>query len=95
MTELKTMPITYYCNSDGEPWALFTEGHVSLDSFKSAVANRNGEFPDEREIGMAELGHFYMCDVGDENDDDHDPDYSWHWCAKDDPGAIAVTGYKF
>lgn len=87
------MKLTFYIDEDGEPWALFTNGHVDLEKFKrSAVRKKRDyqEYLEDRDEGQ--IGHYYMRENTDDSDGDRSDDgYNWHWCNAKDPGAIPVT----
>lgn len=83
------MELTFYSNSDGEPWGLFTEGHVDFVAFEAAVAKHpDGAWIDEAVDDHRTVHTFIRRQDGG-------GEYPWHWCEADDPDGIAVTAVRW
>jgi len=91
----------FYWNEDGEPWAIFLHGHDhDLRTIKSPTVKEemrrawvDGGMDDDRYFcGNLNIGRWWMRDEGRNSEE---PDHPWHWCDKDDEGAIPITGAKF
>lgn len=95
---------TSYSNEDGEPWAVFLHGHdhdlrtirslackhEMKDAFETACGDDDNWFN-----GDLNIGRWWIRDAYAEEDEDANPDCPWHFCEKDDSGAIPITGAKF
>lgn len=94
---------TVYCDEDGEPWAIFLDGHVDLRTIRSNVCKtemkeafeRFGGDDDNYFANNLNIGHWWIRDAFAAEDEDANPDHPWHWCEKGDTGAIPITGAKF
>jgi hypothetical protein len=94
---------TVYCNEDGEPWAIFLDGHDhdlrtlrSLnckDEIRKAFIDFGGD-DDDFFYGNLNIGRWWIRTYNDDNEDG-DPDYPWVFCEKGDEGAKPITGAKF
>ncbi len=95
------LQIAYYSESDGEPWALFTEGHIDLEDFAAAAKAWCAEHGyDIDDFGRdATPQHLYMheltpTELEEEEGEGVDEDYAWRWCDANVAGALAVTAYR-
>jgi hypothetical protein len=105
MTETITREWTAYCNEDGEPWAVFINGHVDLRTIRSKACRAEMKEAFEKFAGDADdyfehdldIGHWWIRDTtGSEDvDDSAGGDYPWQFCSKDEAGACPITGAKF
>lgn len=86
---------------DDEPWGVYVYGHHDLAAFASEAYRARMLLELER-IGIENPAdwladkpaeHLWMRDTNE--DDAGSDDYSMHYCAAGDPGAIAITGVRF
>ena len=75
------MEIKKWTEFDGEPWAIFAEGHVDINEFV------NKAWPDEYNEKKQYVEHAYLVDKGGE--------CNHHICEKNEPGSFPVTIYKY
>jgi hypothetical protein len=94
---------TFYWDADGEPWAIFLDGHDhDLRTLKSVTVKNeirqawlDGGMDDDNYFsGNLNIGRWWIRDTTDDEDCE-DPEHSWQWCTKDAPGARPITGAKF
>lgn len=76
-----------FSDSDGEPWAVIVDGHVTDKTFLAcarSIAKRES-------IKVAgKIERVYMRDMSG----DEESDTPWHWCKGTQRGAKAVTVIK-
>ena len=98
---------TAYSTEDGEPWAVFVNGHVDLQALRTAESRAEmidaykwaqGDDCSGRFNGDIDVGHYYIRDTTNDDDPDLEPgdvEYPYQFCNVDDVGAMPITGVKF
>ena len=82
------MEIEIFYQREGEPWLVFTRGHVNLNDFVTAVkrtAVGYGLLLEGQYTTKAEK--LYIVDEGGEQ--------NYQFCDKYAKGSFPITGYKF
>lgn len=89
---------TVYWNEDGEPWAIFLDGHEhDLRTLRSVTCKEEirlaccRHLDDDHELFNG-IGRWWIIDLGDDADDNGHP---WAFCEKGVPGARPITGARF
>lgn len=93
---------TAFTTEDGEPWAVFVDGHVDpstldRDEMAEELAYIMGVDVEEALELLATgpaAAHHYIYDAHAAGDDS-DEDYPWHFCGASTPSARPITGVRF
>lgn len=96
---------TCYCNEDGEPWAIFLDGHdhdirklrskACRAEMREAFIKFAGDIDEDCFAYEMTIGRYWIRDGSTEDLDESSPDYPWVFCKENQAGAHPITGVKF
>ena len=85
--------LTCYGTEDGEPWAVFADGHIDPSLITIEAINDALDYAGFDPVEGAQIEHLWIAH--DEDEAGEEGLCPWRWCESEAPGALAITGVKF
>jgi hypothetical protein len=97
------VPMRFLTNDDGEPWAVFAEGHIDKRCFRrtdvhAAMAKVSQDYIEDFDLecpGRLVIEHFYITTANIHGVEESFEDETFWFCQKGDQDARPVTGVRF